>query len=267
VEIPPVEIRKRIFNYSKLGKDGIVKKGSLVFKDDVIIGKTLTKSYKDVEDEKTDNSIVVKAGEEGVIDMIYIGTSSEGHRIIKIKIRSLRIPEVGDKVASRSAQKGTIGMIFNQEDMPFTGDGIVPDIIMNAHAIPSRMTMAQMIECLQGKKCALMGDYADATPFTEESYNPVERVSEVLGKCGFQREGNEEMYNGFTGEPFKTEIFIGPTFYQRLKHLVKDKMHSRSVGNVTMLNRQPAEGRSRDGGLRLGVIFILAEVKVKFIIL
>jgi DNA-directed RNA polymerase II subunit RPB2 len=234
-----------------------------VFKDDVIIGKTLNKSYKDVEDEKTDNSIVVKAGEEGVVDMIYIGTSSEGHRIIKIKIRSLRIPEVGDKVASRSAQKGTVGMIYNQEDMPFTGDGIVPDIIMNSLAIPSRMTMAQMIECIQGKKSAMMGDYSDSTPFTNESYDPVENVSNVLAKCGFQREGNEEMYNGFTGEPFKTEIFIGPTFYQRLKHLVKDKIHSRSVGNVTMLNRQPAEGRSRDGGLRLGVIFFLAHVQVK----
>jgi DNA-directed RNA polymerase II subunit RPB2 len=252
IEIPPSNIRMKNTNYSKLGPDGIVRKGTPVFKGDVIIGKTSTKSYKDDDESKTDCSYIIKNGEEGVIDMVYSGLSSEGNRLIKIKIRSLRIPEVGDKVASRSAQKGTIGMVLNQEDMPFTDEGIVPDIILNPQALPSRMTLAQLIECVQGKRCAMMGEYADATPFTDASNDPVENIAKGLSKCGFERYGYEQMYNGMTGEPLKAKIFIGPTYYQRLKHLVADKIHSRSLGNVTMLSRQPAEGRSRDGGLRLG---------------
>ena len=247
-------------NYSKLGPDGLVRKGTPVFKGDVIIGKTSTKSYKDDDESKTDCSYIIKNGEEGVIDMVYSGLSSEGNRLIKIKIRSLRIPEVGDKVASRSAQKGTIGMVLNQEDMPFTDEGIVPDIIINSHCLPSRMTLAQLIECVQGKRCAMMGEYADATPFTDASNDPVENIAKGLSKCGFERYGYEQMYNGMTGEPLKAKIFIGPTYYQRLKHLVADKMHSRALGNVTMLSRQPAEGRSRDGGLRL--MPSLSEIKI-----
>ena len=260
IEIPPSNIRMKNTNYSKLGPDGIVRKGTPVFKGDVIIGKTSTKSYKDDDESKTDCSYIIKNGEEGVIDMVYSGLSSEGNRLIKIKIRSLRIPEVGDKVASRSAQKGTIGMVLNQEDMPFTDEGIVPDIIINSHCLPSRMTLAQLIECVQGKRCAMMGEYADATPFTDASNDPVENIAKGLSKCGFERYGYEQMYNGMTGEPLKAKIFIGPTYYQRLKHLVADKMHSRALGNVTMLSRQPAEGRSRDGGLRL--MPSLSEIKI-----
>jgi DNA-directed RNA polymerase II subunit RPB2 len=260
IEIPPSNIRLKNINYSKLGPDGIVRKGTPVFKGDVIIGKTSTKSYKDDDESKTDCSYIIKNGEEGVVDMVFSGLSSEGNRLIKIKIRSLRIPEVGDKVASRSAQKGTIGMVLNQEDMPFTEEGIVPDIIMNPQALPSRMTLAQLIECVQGKRCAMMGEYADATPFTDASNDPVENIAKGLSECGFERYGYEQMYNGMTGEPLKAKIFIGPTYYQRLKHLVSDKLHSRSLGNVTMLSRQPAEGRSRDGGLRL--MPSLSKIKV-----
>ena len=216
------------------------------------MGKVQNKIYKDEDTEKTDRSYTVKLGEEGYVDEIYDTISSEGNRLIKIKVRQTRIPEVGDKFASTNAQKGTTGMIFPQEDMPFTADGITPDIIINAHCIPSRMTVGQLIETVLGKKSAILGERADSTAFTEGSYDPVEGISNELHKLGFQKYGYETMYNGMTGEQLKARIFIGPTYYQRLKHLVQDKYHSRAFGTVTMLVRQPLDGRSRDGGLRLG---------------
>ena len=151
---------------------------------------------------------------------------------------------------SRSAQKGSIGMVYRHQDMPFTKDGIVPDIIMNPHAIPSRMTMAQLMECIMGKAGCHIGACGDATPFGDCS---VESIAKVLEQSGMERYGNEIMYNGRTGEQIQTEIFIGPTYYQRLKHMVADKIHSRgSNGPIVMLTRQPSEGRSKCGGLRLG---------------
>jgi DNA-directed RNA polymerase beta subunit len=152
--------------------------------------------------------------------------------------------------SSRHGQKGTVGMLYRQEDMPFTHEGIVPDIIINPHAIPSRMTIAQLMECIMGKACAGLGTFGDATPFTDLK---VEDIAQALEKCGIERYGNELLYNSRTGEQMPTAIFIGPTYYQRLKHMVDDKAHSRSSnGPVVMLTRQPAEGRARDGGLRLG---------------
>ena len=151
---------------------------------------------------------------------------------------------------SRSAQKGTCGIMYNEEDMPFTKDGISPDIIMNPHAIPSRMTMGQLMECIMGKACVSLGTYGDSTPFTDLT---VEDIASILEDHGMERYGNEIMYNSRTGEQMATEIFIGPTYYQRLKHMTIDKQHSRSAaGPVVLLTRQPAEGRARDGGLRLG---------------
>jgi DNA-directed RNA polymerase beta subunit len=151
---------------------------------------------------------------------------------------------------SRHGQKGTVGMIYRQEDMPFTKDGIVPDIIMNPHAVPSRMTIGQLMECIMGKSCVIKGTRGDGTPFTDVN---VEDLADELQKCGLEKYGNEILYNSRTGEMMETEIFIGPTYYQRLKHLVQDKVHSRSNnGPVVLLTRQPAEGRARDGGLRLG---------------
>jgi DNA-directed RNA polymerase II subunit RPB2 len=147
-------------------------------------------------------------------------------------------------------QKGTCGMIYRQEDMPFTSEGMTPDIIVNPHAIPSRMTIGQLMECIMGKACAHLGVYGNATAFNHAN---VETLSEILESCGMERHGNEIMYNSRTGEQIHTEIFIGPTYYQRLKHMVQDKVHSRSSnGPVVLLSRQPAEGRSREGGLRLG---------------
>ena len=167
----------------------------------------------------------------------------------KTKIRNSKIPEIGDKFSSRHGQKGTVGITYLQSDMPFTKDGIVPDIIINHHAIPSRMTIAQLIECILGKSCSLLGYSGDGTSFNNTN---IDDVINILEKSGFEGKGNEVLYNGFTGEQMKTSIFIGPTYYQRLKHMSSDKIHSRSAGPIVSMTRQPAEGRSSHGGLRFG---------------
>ena len=163
---------------------------------------------------------------------------------------------------SRSSQKGVCGLLINQEDMPFTSQGITPDLLINPHCMPSRMTMSQLIECLLGKTASLNGKLGDSTAFSSSSINPINKISEELKSLGYERHGNERMYCGYTGEMLEAEVFIGPTYYQRLKHLVKDKMHSRSRGNVTMMHHQPSEGRSRDGGLRTGVFISLVKIQI-----
>jgi len=250
IEIPPLKCQNKIMNYSKLDIDGIVKKGLPVYKGDVIVGKTLTKIQK--EEEKTDCSLSISNGEEGIVDDIWKGLCEDGYLMIKIKIRQLRFPEIGDKCASRSSQKGVCGLLLEQENMPFTSQGITPDLIMNPLSQPSRMTLSQLLECLYSKVGCLNGKFGDATAFTDQSIDPVHRISNLLKEYGFQKYGNERMYNGFTGEMLDSEIFIGPTYYQRLKHMVQDKIHSRATGNVTMMHHQPSEGRSREGGLRVG---------------
>jgi len=136
-------------------------------------------------------------------------------------------------------QKGTVGMILPPEDMPFTKDGIVPDIIMNPHAFPSRMTISQLLCCVLGKECTITGKEGDCTPFTENSKDVVHKLCEKLGETGFEKHGYEDMYNGMTGEKIKSKIFIGPTYYQKLKHMVADKVYARSTGNIQLLTRQP----------------------------
>merc|ERR1712166_238294 len=164
-------------------------------------------------------------------------------------MRTVKVPQIGDKFASRHGQKGTCGMTYRQEDLPFTREGTVPDLIVNPHAIPSRMTIGHLVECILSKRGALNGQTGDATPFCGQV---VEDIAQDLHDLGYQRYGNEVMYNGFTGKKFEVMIFLGPTYYQRLKHMVGDKMHSRGRGPVQILTRQPTEGRSRDGGLRFG---------------
>ena len=225
IEVPPSKCQNKSFDYSKLGENGIARKGVPLYKGDVVIGKTLTKVQKDEEEEKTDCSLTIGNGEEGIVDDIWEGFNEEDYRMIKVRIRQLRIPEVGDKFASRSSQKGVCGLLLPQEDMPFTSQGITPDIIMNPHAYPSRMTMSQLIECLLGKTNSLKGKIGDATAFSSSSINPTEAICQQLSELGYERHGNEVMYCGYTGEMIQAEVFIGPTYYQRLKHLVKDKMH------------------------------------------
>lgn len=237
------------YNYDKLDDKGFIPKNTYVDDNDIIVGKVMPHKIQG-QIFPRDASMVMKTNDSGNVDMTYQGVNSEGYKFIKLRLRKYRKPTIGDKLSSRHGQKGTIGMIYSQEDMPFSKDGITPDIIMNPHAIPSRMTVGQLIECIMGKSASLLGTLGDATPFTECS---VEKVATILESFGMERYGNEILYNGRTGEMIHTEIFMGPTFYQRLKHMVSDKVHSRgSNGPVVMLTRQPAEGRARNGGLRFG---------------
>ena len=249
ITFPNKDIRQKKFNYTYIEETGVIRKGVRVQKDDVIIGRIFTN--KDNTDPK-DTSIAIKNGEEGTIHNVIITTSGDGYKLIKVVIRLHRRPEVGDKFASRAAQKGTCGMIVRQEDMPFTADGITPDIIINPHCIPSRMTINHLLETLMGKRCALSGKYGNATPFTNSSVDITHKIGDELEKAGYERNGNEWLYDGATGKRLKAQIFIGPIFYQRLKHLVSDKMHARAFGHTTTLTRQPVEGRRQDGGLRHG---------------
>jgi len=168
---------------------------------------------------------------------------------VKLRVRATRVPQIGDKFSSRHGQKGTVGITYRQEDMPFTQDGICPDLIMNPHAIPSRMTVGQLVECLLGKVGAMQGMEGDGTAFGDVT---VEQISNELHNCGYQQHGNEVLYNGMTGRKMDAQLFIGPTYYQRLKHLVDDKMFARARGRMGILVRQPVEGRARGGGLRFG---------------
>jgi|UniRef100_A0A6C0J1Q7 DNA-directed RNA polymerase II subunit RPB2 len=270
---PPLKYRKNDANYGLLDENGIIKTrhptwidqdgkeqgGGAIYvqKGDVIIGKMLIQNDKDGVENITDISEIIKKGDEGYIDKVYYSITPNGYQLVKITISKVRIPEVGDKFASRAAQKGTVGMVYKQEDMPWTQEGVVPDIIINPHAIPSRMTINQLMESVLGKSCAIEGTFGDSTPFTESSVpneegkSIAEQICERLGMNGYQGNGNETLYNGMTGEPMG-EFFIGPVYYQRLKHLVSDKIHARDTGPVTTLTRQPLEGRSREGGLRFG---------------
>ena len=288
-------------NYSKLGADALPDIHQQIEQDDVLIGKIIqpTDISKIAEGEgsKKDRSTLYKNKEPARVDKISSTLTKDGATLVKVRTRSHRIPAIGDKLSSRHGQKGVISMIFPQEDMPFTADGICPDIIMNPHAIPSRMTISQLLETLLGKAGVMKGKLGDGTAFAHlESYmdeifdehgemkdGPLSdaemkaaggvdspqgtesiphvrrrnvllatRVGNVLHEAGFNRHGNERMFNGMSGEMLKATIFIGPCFYMRLKHMVGDKAHARRIGPRQILTRQPAEGRSRDGGLRFG---------------
>ena len=242
----------KVANYDKLASNGFVPENTKVDEDDVIIGKVIPMKNKQDQTIFKDNSTSLRPNENGYIDKILIARNGEGYKFTKVRVRSIRIPTIGDKHASRLGQKGVIGMVYRQDDMPFSKHGITPDIIMNPHAIPSRMTISQLIECIMGKSCCMMGRYGDATPFSKFAEKNLNNLGDVLETLGFERHGNEVLYNGRTGEQLSCSIFFGPTYYQRLKHMVNDKTHSRSTGPMVTLTRQPAEGRSRDGGLRMG---------------
>jgi DNA-directed RNA polymerase II subunit RPB2 len=240
-------------NYDKVNKNGVIEENSLIEDRDIIISKIVP--IKENRNDHTkvikyeDQSRCYKTNEEIYVDKNYMERNGDGYSFCKVRIRAFRRPVIGDKFSSRHGQKGTIGNIISEEDMPFTSEGVKPDIIINPHAIPSRMTIAQLKETLLGKVLLDLGLFGDGTSFGELGINT---IKEELLNVGYEAHGNELLYNGLTGEQIETSIFMGPVFYQRLKHMVNDKQHSRSIGPMVNLTRQPAEGRSRDGGLRFG---------------
>lgn len=240
-------------NYDKLNGQGFIPENSLVENRDVIIAKIIP--IKENRNDPTklmkyeDQSKTFRTTEETYIDSNYTGRNGDGYNFAKVRVRILRKPVMGDKVSSRHGQKGTVGNIIPECDMPFTKDGLRPDIIINPHAIPSRMTIAQLKETLLGKVLLELGMFGDATSFGDLD---VKTIAQELQRVGYESYGNEIMYNGLTGEQLEMSTFLGPVFYQRLKHMVNDKQHSRAIGPMVNLTRQPAEGRSRDGGFRVG---------------
>ena len=238
------------YDYSKLNEFGIIQENIEIDEKTVISGSVSSSSS--TSSKKKDESKVPKKGQLGFVDKSFMTESQEGQRIAKVRIREQRIPAIGDKMASRAGQKGTIGMVIPEADMPFTKSGIRPDLIINPHALPSRMTIGQIVECISGKACAHYGSFGDCTPFVNLRQNMVGFFGELLTKLGFHSSGNEIMYDGMTGTQIESEIFMGPTYYMRLKHMVKDKINYRARGPLTNLTRQPVSGRANDGGLRIG---------------
>ena len=234
-----------------MDEDGIVSPGEIIDGNSAIIGKTINNS-SELNTLKRDVSTITRSNESGVIDRVMLTTAEHGTTMVKVRVRDTRVPMIGDKFSARHGQKGTIGMTYRDEDMPFSmTTGMRPDIIINPHAIPSRMTIGQLLECVSGKVGSLQGKLKDATAFDHQGSN-IDDIFEELHQLGYQKHGNEILVNGFTGKQMKYAIFMGPTYYQRLKHMVEDKIHSRARGPVQVLTRQPVEGRSRDGGLRAG---------------
>ncbi|MEM0021732.1 MAG: DNA-directed RNA polymerase subunit B [Fervidicoccaceae archaeon] len=258
IEIPESGVKgfRGIEIYKKLDSDGIVSPEVEVKDGEALIGKTSPPRFLEEFREygfganvRKDTSITIRYGEKGVVDAVFVSETQEGDKLVKVRVRDYRIPEIGDKFASRHGQKGVIGLLIPQYDMPYTEDGIVPDIIINPHAFPSRMTLGQLLETLAGKTAALTGKFIDATPFSKE---PIEEIKLSLLKKGYSPDGREVMYDGRTGEVIGKPIMIGIVYYQRLHHIVADKFHARARGPVQLLTRQPTEGRAREGGLRFG---------------
>jgi DNA-directed RNA polymerase subunit B' len=258
VSIPDKDVKgyKSERDYRFLEEDGIVYPEASVKEGDVVIGKTSPPRFLSSLDEynlasntRRESSVSLKHGEVGVVDFVLITENEEGNKLVQVRMRDERVPEIGDKFTSRHGQKGVVGLIVPQTDMPFSASGIIPDLLFSPHGIPSRMTMAHLIEMVGGKVAGLAGRQIDGTTFEAE---PEEQLRRELLAFGFRENGMETMYNGVTGEKLHTRIYVGDIYYLKLKHMVANKLHSRARGPIQLLTRQPTEGRAKEGGLRLG---------------
>ncbi len=258
ISIPDKEVKgyKSEKDYRLLEGDGIIYPEAKVKEEDVLIGKSSPPRFLSSAEEyslagntRRESSVALKHGEEGIVDFVLVTENEEGNKLIQVRLRDPRVPEIGDKFTSRHGQKGVVGLIVPSADMPFAASGIVPDLIFSPHSLPSRMTFSHLIELIGSKVGALNGRYIDGTPFEAE---PEEAVRQELLEAGFRENGVETMYNGLTGEQFTAKIYVGPMYYLRLKHMVANKIQSRARGPIQLLTRQPTEGRAKEGGLRFG---------------
>ncbi|RLI97135.1 MAG: DNA-directed RNA polymerase subunit B [Candidatus Aenigmatarchaeota archaeon] len=258
IKIPDKSVRgyRTEESYVNLSEDGIVNPETFVESGDVLIGKVSplrffgpVESFMMETENRRETSETIRHGEQGIVDKVLLTETIDGNKLVKVSVREQRIPELGDKFASRHGQKGVISLIVPEYEMPFTRRGLTPDIIINPHAIPSRMTVGQILEVISAKIAAYTGEPFDATAFKNIREEDLEKV---LLKLGFRPDGKQVLYNGVTGEKMEALIFMGPVFYQKLHHMVANKIHSRARGPVTLLTKQPTEGRAKEGGLRLG---------------